>query len=307
MAALIDRRTLLAGLGALTCHPVTAFAQAPLRIASLDYALTETLLVLGHPPIAQTAAGDWVKWVVEPPLPDGVADLGSSLEVNFERLALLTPDLILTTDYVARQEAALSRIAPVQRMTLYAEGAEPLERASAITLDLGRRLGRDDAARTYLRQVDALFTTCRARLASARPTPVILVNFMDARHVRVYGGTGLYQAVLDRIGLTNAFRGATNYWGFATVGIEELATDADVRLIAFEPLPPDTMPTLAESPLWRGLPFVKAGAVSVLPPVLMFGALPSAARFADLLTEALTGTASGKPAGAPILDENSAA
>ncbi|MEF2551634.1 ABC transporter substrate-binding protein [Aurantimonas sp. A2-1-M11] len=287
----IDRRVLLGGLATLAMSTRPAVTATDLRIASLDYALTETLLALGHPPIAQTAAGDWDEWVADPALPASVADLGSTLQVNFERLALLDPDLILTTEYVARQEPALARIAPVERLTIYQEGADPLERAGVVTRKLGRRTGRQGAAAAYLETVDAGFSACAGRLSGLALSPVYLVAFMDSRHVRVFGGKGLYQAVLDRIGLANAYAGETNYWGFATVGIEALATTADVRLFAFEPLPPNLLQTLGESPLWRELPFVAAGQVTVLPPALMFGALPSALRIAGLLTDALAGPA----------------
>ena len=299
----IDRRALLGGIAATAatvCAARATVMPAPRpRIASLDYALTETLLALGHPPIAQTAAGDWDEWVVEPALPTGVADLGSSLQVNFERLALLEPDLILTTDYVARQETALSRIAPVERLTIYQEGTDPLQRARDVTRLLADRTGRQDAADAFLEEIDATFSACARRLAGLSLPPVYLVAFMDTRHARIFGRHGLYQSVLDRLGVTNAYEGETNYWGFATVGVETLATARDVRLFAFEPLPPTLMQTLGASPLWRQLPFVKAGQVTVLPPTLMFGALPSALRFAQLLTDALAGPAARSGDGAP--------
>ncbi|EAS50443.1 periplasmic component, ABC-type hydroxamate-dependent iron transport system [Aurantimonas manganoxydans SI85-9A1] len=299
----IDRRALLGGIAAtavtVRAARATVMPAPRLRIASLDYALTETLLTLGHPPIAQTAAGDWDEWVVEPALPAGVADLGSSLQVNFERLALLEPDLILTTDYVARQETALARIAPVERLTIYQEGTDPLQRARDVTHTLAERTGRQDAADAFMENIDATFAACARRLARLSLPPVYLVAFMDTRHARIFGRHGLYQSVLDRLGVTNAYEGETNYWGFATVGVETLATARDVRLFAFEPLPPTLMQTLGASPLWRQLPFVKAGQVTVLPPTLMFGALPSALRFAELLTEALAGPAGQAGDGAP--------
>lgn len=299
----IDRRALLGGIAATAAAVRTAWAtmlpEPRPRIASLDYALTETLLALGHPPIAQTAASDWDEWVVEPALPAGVADLGSSLQVNFERLALLEPDLILTTDYVARQETALARIAPVERLTIYQEGTNPLQRARDVTRTLAARTGRQDAADAFLEEIEATFAVCARRLAGLSLPPVYLVAFMDTRHARIFGRHGLYQSVLDRLGVTNAYEGETNYWGFATVGVETLATARDVRLFVFEPLPPTLMQTLGASPLWRQLPFVKAGQVTVLPPTLMFGALPSALRFAELLTDALAGPAARSGDGAP--------
>ncbi len=85
---------------------------------------------------------------------------------------------------------------------------------------------------------------------------------MDTRHVRVYGAKSLFNDVIERCGLANAWRGETNYWGFATVGIEQLARDAaGARLIYLEPIAPDVLAALARSPLWNSLPFVRAGRV----------------------------------------------
>lgn len=285
----IDRRSLLRGLGLLGALPATVAAAAapPTRIASLDYGLAETLLALGTTPIAVAGAGDWHRWVVEPPLPPAVADLGSPLAVNLELLSLLEPDLILSTDYVQRQEPALARIAEIRRITLFEEGAIPLERAREAALTLGGMLSREAAAEALLAQADRFFDRCRQRTARLTVPPLLFVSFIDSRHARVYGGTGLYQSVLDRIGLANGWQGETNYWGFATIGLEDLATSADVRLVAIEPLAADVRMALAASPLWTRLPFVAAGQVSTLPPVLMFGALPSAMRFARLLVDHL--------------------
>lgn len=258
-----------------------------LRVACLDWALAETMLALGHTPVAIVAASDWDRFVVEPPLPPGVADLGLQPEINFELLASLKPDLILSSPFVQQLEPVLERIAETLRLSVFEPGAVPLAQPRALTRILGERLGRIEAARSFLIDADQMFDLYSARIKALDPWPVLLINFMDARHVRVYGGSGLYQNVLDRIGLSNAWIGETNYWGYSTVGIEKLATTKDLRLLAFEPIPADTNSTLQKSPLWCQLPFVEAGQVSVLPPVLMFGAMPSALRFARLLVEHL--------------------
>ena len=283
----IDRRTLLCGLGLLGVAPATAAAAAPPRIASLDYGLAETLLALGVAPIAVAGARDWHRWVVEPALPAAVADLGSPLAVNLELLSLLEPDLILSTDFVQRQEPALARIAETRRITLYEEGAIPLERAREAALTLGGMLSREAAAEALLGEADRFFEHCRERAARLAVPPLLFVSFLDSPHARVYGGTGLYQSVLDRIGLPNAWQGETNYWGFATIGLEQLATNEDVHLVAIEPMDADVRLALDASPLWTRLPFVEAGKFSTLPPVMMFGALPSAMRFARLLVDHL--------------------
>ena len=285
---IITRRNLI---GAITCSALLPgrLGASPVaqRVAVLDWAIAETLFALEEPPIALVAASDWNRFVVEPRLPAGTADIGVQQEVNFELLAALHPDLILTSPFSQDQEPALARIAPVRRFIVFEPTSTPLERPRTLTRELAAVVGAERQAEALIAYTDAQLAACRARLARLRTPPVLLVGFLDARHVRAYGGVGLYQNVLDTLGLQNAWTKPTNAWGFATTGIEGLATDKDVRLVAFQPVPPDALPTLSRSPLWRELPFVKAGHMSILPPVLMFGALPAALRFARLLTSEL--------------------
>jgi iron complex transport system substrate-binding protein len=283
-----DRRYFLLALtsASLVGQTTLAAARSP-RVAALDWALAETMIALGHDPIALVGAGDWNRFVVEPALPQGVADIGLQQQVNYELLARLQPDLILTSPFSQENEPVLRRIAATERFSVFEPTPVPLGTACALMRSLGERLNRIDAAEAFLRNAEIQLDAYRERVRALQPRPVLLINFMDARHARVYGGAGLFQNVLDRIGVRNAWQGDTNYWGFATVGIEQLATDRDVSLMVFEPVPADVRPTLARSPLWLQLPFVRAGNVSWLPPVLMFGALPAALRFARLLVETL--------------------
>jgi ABC-type Fe3+-hydroxamate transport system substrate-binding protein len=264
------------------------------RIVSLDYGLASTLLSLGVTPAAIAALADWDTWVVEPAMPETVADLGSAWEVNFELLADLKPDLILTTPYLEELKPRLETIAPVLSIPVYdANGGSVLPKAYRATTLLGKTIGLETEASTFLAHADRVFEACRKRLERIAPSPVLLINFMDARHARIYAAPGLYQGVLDRIGLENAWKGAGDYWGFQTIGIEELAavTAPDARLIAFEPLPRGVMPKIENSPLWQVLPFTRPGRFSVLPGVLMFGMVREALRFATILTDHLEATA----------------
>jgi ABC-type Fe3+-hydroxamate transport system substrate-binding protein len=287
MKHVLDRRSFLTSLTAATLFQRLSAAEVGLRVASLDWALAETMIALGQKPIAIVAAGDWDRFVVEPPLPSGVVDLGLQQEINFELLASLKPDLILTSPFLQDADPILEKIGATLKLSIFEKGTKPLAQPKELMRILGERLGRAEAARNFLEKAEETFESHRSRIASLRPLPVLLVNFIDARHVRVYGGAGLYQNVLDRIGVVNAWTGETNYWGYSTVGIEKLATTKNLRLIAFEPIQPDARPTLDRSPLWSRLPFVKAGQVSILPSVLMFGAMPSALRFARLLVDHL--------------------
>ena len=90
----MTRRQLAASLACTALMPGTAQAKPLRRFASMDYGLAETLICLGCPPVALVAAQDWGRWVVEPPLPESVVNLGTSREPNLELLQSLKPDAI---------------------------------------------------------------------------------------------------------------------------------------------------------------------------------------------------------------------
>ncbi|MGF9566694.1 iron-siderophore ABC transporter substrate-binding protein [Neorhizobium sp. JUb45] len=290
----ISRRsfTLLAAAAAGTVSmpgPLLAEA-AGQRIVSLDYGLASTLLSLGVQPVGISELADWNKWVVEPHLPSSVVDLGSSYEVDLEILIQLKPDIILTTPYLDELLPRLRPIAKVLRLEVFTpDGGPVLEAATAATRTLATGIGREQQADQFLRRSDVFFEGCRERLAGKAIPPVALVTFMDARHARIYSAPGLFHNALERIGVRNAWTRQSNFWGFETIGIEELSSigDPDARLIAFDPVPPGVLSKLAESALWQMLPFSRPGQLSVVPPALMFGMVNEAMRFAGLVTNVL--------------------
>jgi iron complex transport system substrate-binding protein len=287
----VSRRSFLQYATAAAVIPAPLFAQTVgARIVSLDYGLASTLLSLGLTPTGISDLADWDRWVVEPAMPTSVVDIGSSFEVDFEILIALKPDIILTTPYLDELLPRLQSVAKVVRLEIFTPESGPvLPAAIAATRKLAVELGCVQEAEAFLAKSDAFFETCRSRLAGRNVPPVALVNFMDARHARIYSNPGLFHNALERIGVRNAWTRGSNYWGFETIGIEDLSTitDPDARLIAFDPVPPDVLPKLAQSPLWNGLPFARRGHLSILPPALMFGMVNEAMRFAGLLTDLL--------------------
>jgi iron complex transport system substrate-binding protein len=287
---MLSRRSLLAA-AALFAIPRTGISAEAISgpIVSLDYGLASTLLALGVTPAAIASLADWNTWVVEPKMPDGVIDLGTTSEINLEVLSSVKPALILTTPYLAPLKPQLEAISPVVELTVYAEGGQALQRSIEATRRLGDAIGRRPQADAFLMRSERFFDDCAERVKKLNPPPLALINFVDQRHARIYCGAGLYQNVMTRIGLKNAWTGAGDYWGFETIGLEQLATlDQSLRLIAFEPLlPPNVLDNLRDSPLWTSLPFVQAGRVSVLPGTLMFGMVQEAERFARILLDHL--------------------
>lgn len=275
------RRNLLAGLGSVLALP--AGARTAPRFASLDHGLAQTLIALGADLTAVAQVPYWGIWTVEPPLPPGVANLGLAREPNMESLARLAPDLILSTPYLESVRHQLELVAPVESFPIHAVGASPWPNILDATRRLGFLSGRERAAEHLIDETDAELTGIRDRLSRLRDLPIVPMHFVDSRHIRIYGPNGIIQDTLDRLELRNGWPGPTNAWGFATAGIERLVEIGDARVLVFDPVPPDVEATLAGSPLWRGLPFVRAGRVRRFPNVLAFGTLPAATRLARLL------------------------
>ncbi|MGQ9364883.1 ABC transporter substrate-binding protein [Azospirillum sp. ST 5-10] len=288
----LSRRHALA-LMAAAALPVparaAAAATATARVAAIDWAALETLLMLGMAPVAATELRQFRRIAIEPELPGGVADLGLRGAPNYEMLRIAAPDLILSSNYYEAQRANLERIAPVLSLPVYLPGEPPYPRAVAAALELGRRLGRENLAAAAVAAAEAEIAGHAGTLRPLAGRPAYVVNFGDPRHVRAFGADSLFGDVLTRLGLHNAWSADTRYAAMAPVGFEVLARVPEAVVAIVEPTPPEVRWALADSALWNALPMVRGGRVVTLPPVNHFGGLPAARRFARQFTAALTG------------------
>jgi hypothetical protein len=80
--------------------------------------------------------------------------------------------------------------------------------------------------------------------------------------VLVFGENCLFQEVLDRFGIKNAWRGEAAFWGSVSVGIDRLAAFNEADVICFDHGNEREMAQLLATPLWQAMPFVRAGASS---------------------------------------------
>lgn len=256
------------------------------RIITLDWTVAETMMAMGVVPQGVAQLDAYRDWVRSPTMPESVANLGLRSQPNLELLASLDPEQILITPLFASLEPKLSHIAPVTSLGMYASGDDPWASMIEATRKLGKLTDRPKAAERLIATTNERLAQAKQRLPKNLP-PLLLVQFMDARHVRVFGERSLYQGVLTRLGLDNAWNEKTNAWGFSLVGLEALA-DLNAHLIVVKPLPVGVETQLSESGLWQNMSAVRQQRVSYLPPVWSFGALPSAQRFANELVDALT-------------------
>ncbi|CAH1042826.1 ABC transporter substrate-binding protein [Halomonas sp. TD01] len=271
--------------GGLFAFCLLAFSTAKAQWATVDWTIAETLLAIDAPVSSVAQQSDYHAWVGEPRIPNSATDMGLRNQPNLELLAQVPPEQILISPMFAGLTPRLERIAPVSTFSFYSPGSDTWQEMQTLTRQLGALTGRDAQAEKLINDTQTLM----AKLRDQRPdsAPLLMVQFMDARHVRVFGENSLYNAVLQQLALPNAWDQPTNAWGFSLVGIEALARYPEATLVIIDPLPSSIEEQLESSGLWQHLPSVQNAQLLRLPPVWSFGALPSAQRFARELFAAL--------------------
>jgi len=276
---------------ALAILAAAAFARpahaAEPRVATVDWSVLETLLALGIAPVAAPELLQFREVAVEPAVPGTVTDLGLRGTVNFELLLLSRPELIYSSSFYVSSEPRLTRIAPVERFSIYAPGRPPYEPAAVMMRSIGTRLGKSSEAERYIAETEAEFASLREQLKPHAARLVIPINLGDARHFRVFGADSMFGEVLKRLGLANAWTDDTSYSAMAPVGLEALARTPEAWIAVIPPVPPGALEVLSASAFWNALPNLRQGRLLQLASINPYGGLPAARRFARLLTEAL--------------------
>ncbi|HGY5296075.1 TPA: ABC transporter substrate-binding protein [Aeromonas salmonicida] len=228
----------------------------------------------------------------EPLLPADVVDIGLRAQPNRELLAELKPDRILISPLAAPLAPTLSRIAPVQSIALYDPQTDLWQRLHEATLTIAALVNKTAEANVLLTDLNRELEQMKQTLPAELP-PLLVVQFIDERHVRVFGRHSLFEAVMQRLGLRNAWQGETNAWGFSVASIEQFMALPAARLVVVDPIPVGVSERLQEPGLWQHLPLVQQAPVLHLPAVWSFGGVLAARRFATLLSEALQKDARG--------------
>ena len=274
-------------IAALACLLWCVAAVATPRVVTLDWGIAQNLVALGVAPIGVGQVAGYRSWVAGPPLPSDTREIGLRSQPNMELLAQLDPDRIFITELYAGQAQRLSSIAPVSSVDVYFSDGDVWDNTLAAVTKLGRLVDRDKAAK-------ALIARSRRQIARqadrvpADTRPLLMLQFVDESHVRVYGDGSLVVATARRMGLDNAWHGATTRWGMAMVPISRLADIDDARVIVMGPVPVGVADKIADNRVWQALPAVRQAPPVFLPAVWSFGGLPSATRFAHLIADALT-------------------
>lgn len=264
----------------------------PTRFAAANWAMIESLLALGIAPVAIPEADGYRAWVVEPPLPDSFADLGNRREPNFEALRDAKPDAILISADVAMAHEKLSAFAPTFVYSIYNTGSnEPaIDRAETMLRNIANIAGIPEKAEEVISSTRARIDAAGARIRNAvgADAKFAVVRILDEAHFRIHGKTSLFGSTLERMGFANAWEGDVNSWAFHNGDVSDLAKMGDVQFTYIEPIAPTIQAKLFDTAIWKAMPFVRNDQVHTIASSWTFGGVLSAARFAELLADAVT-------------------
>ncbi|NUB27181.1 ABC transporter substrate-binding protein [Azospirillum brasilense] len=257
-------------------------------LCALDWTSAQALLALGIVPRGIPELDRYRRAVVEPAVPDGVPDIGARAEPNLELLDRLAPARFVGDGTLSAVQGRLERIAPVTvhppfdtRSDGDGEPGGQLAFAIASLRGLAAGLGVPEEAERAVARLDRTLAAARDRLSGWEPRPLYILS------VLIHGRNSLYHDVLDRLGIANAWTGPSGPYGHATVTMDRLAGRPDAGLVNIGSEGGRALEALAALPLFAGLPFLREGRVTILPPILFYGGVSAAERFARLLGEGL--------------------
>ncbi len=285
----LGRRAFLGGAALLLAAPARA---RQLRIAALDWVSAQNLMALGLQPVAMPEIERYGNLVVEPAPVSTVQELGLRSEPNLEMLEALRPDLLVISPDLRPLETRLQKIAPIITFEAFDSSnggtSDHVEDGRAALGRLARQLDLQAEFAAHLTILQHELNEAKDRLASYDGRPLYCLTFLDGRRALVYGRTGLFQNVLDRFQIANAYDGPLSPYGHATVTIDRLAGKPDARLLSIGNRQRVSLQTIRSAPAVASLPFVRENRVAVIDDVLFYGGLPSVRRFARLVSMALT-------------------
>jgi len=204
----------------------------PQRIVALDWTMAEYLLALGIVPLGISELDDMQRWLGLPiAIPNGITDLGPRIQPNLQRIAELSPDLIIGTRMLtAPYYDALQQIAPTVAYDLFPSRKQTSEYES-LEYSFGHLasiLDRGAIATGIQCRLEDSYKAMREYIHTARIAPskaMVAFGYSTPQHslLRLSNDGSLSVGVLERLGLTNAFKpGHYEPFGFTTIEMDEI-------------------------------------------------------------------------------------
>lgn len=272
----------------MTAAPSRAAEQSPPRIVSLSWGLTELLIELGVPPIGVADVRGYEEWVGRPALPADAIDVGLRTEPNLERIAALSPDLILASDQQKDIVQMLERIAPVLHIDAFDAKQDNAATSRQSFLQIADHLGRREFALARLEQLAIDIRKAGKEVQdhfNGEVPPVLPIRLLTPTTLRVHGANSMAMATLLEMGIDHPMPGGPTDWGFVQRRVEELSLLNDAIVLQIGPFPQEE--ELRSTAMWRFMPFVRNERFAVTRRVWTFGGIFSLGYLAEAFAEAL--------------------
>jgi iron complex transport system substrate-binding protein len=181
----------------------TTIDQLPQRVVAFDMSELDSLDQLGAPVvgIAKDYVADFLLKYRDDP---NIADVGTTIEPNLERLHALKPDLILISPLQARSYDELSQIAPTiyDDIDLTNKQGNFIETAKNHLTVLGRILNKQALAQEKVALIDAKVEQTR-KVTEGRPEKALIVLHNNGAFTS-YGVKSRYGFIFDTLGVKPA-------------------------------------------------------------------------------------------------------
>lgn len=286
-------------LALLLCLPVLTQAATLLektaspKIMTPNWATASALTDMGYPPLAMGDKRIYPIWSSEPVQPASVIDMGARYRPNRELLAQLPMNLILDNFFYHHLRAVYPKHIAVQDIEFDAGNTQPRQSWQTYvnaTRQIGDTVGDTAAANAYLQGIEKRLVAYGANIRAAAPhiKSYAVVQFADARTLRIYAANSMFHVAFRLMGLQQSDLGIGNRWGNRQITLADLAKlPPDSCLLIIAPLHRMTEAELERSYIWNRIGFGKTRCVRKLPAVWLFGGPDSIAHFSRFLHTAM--------------------
>ncbi|NRA55950.1 MAG: iron-siderophore ABC transporter substrate-binding protein [Gammaproteobacteria bacterium] len=266
-------------------HQLPQYAK---RVVVLNWDIAEQILELGVTPVGMPDISGYKEWVGRPIVPASVQDIGTRVEPNYEKIAMLKPDVIIIASPQVDLKSQLGKIAPVLFYQTFSASHDNAQAAIANFGYLAEVVNKQTVAKQKLTAMNDNIAQLKQQLLQAYQgslPKVMTMRFASTTSVYLYGGNSMPQYALKQLGIEPALDLPSTQWGVVQKRMSDLHTLADSTALYFEPF--KRKQALARSRLWQSMPFVRAKRVNSIAPSWSYGGAMSIGYIAQAITDSL--------------------
>jgi iron complex transport system substrate-binding protein len=256
----------------------TTIKAAPQRVVVLDTGELDAMVELGIKPVGAADYGAAGLPAYLEGATDGVKLIGSVTEPDLEAVAALRPDLILSSKL--RHEKLYPRLSAIAP-TVFAERPGVSWKENFVLY--AQAVGKEREAANTVARYEARVKQLNAALPSPRPS-VSVVRILSNNTIRYYQRSNFLGLLLTDLGFPRPPAQNVDDFG-VDLGLESIGQYAAADVIVLAIFGGQSTPfatTVQHSPLWTGLPAVKAGKVLNVDDQTWIGGIGYRAAFAVL-------------------------